>query len=209
MSAVRALARAAVGLAPVASGRILLNGEPVPSRGRRRPLQMVFQDPYSSLDPRIRVGEIVEEPLKLLAELDRAERLRRVAAMLEEVGLAGYGDRFPHALSGGQRQRVAIARALVRDPAFVVADEPVSALDMTIQKQVLDLFARLQREHGFACLFVSHDLGAVERIADRIAVMQDGRIVEQGPRDAILDTPQHPYTRALLEASPRFEALAA
>jgi peptide/nickel transport system ATP-binding protein len=169
--------------------------------------QLVFQDPYSSLDPRMRVDAIVEEPLRLLPELDRAARMRRVGAMLEEVGLAGYGTRFPHALSGGQRQRVAIARALVRDPAFVVADEPVSALDMTIQKQVLDLIARLQRERGFACLFVSHDLGAVARIADRIAVMQAGRIVEEGPRDAILDAPQHAYTRALLEAAPRLEVL--
>jgi peptide/nickel transport system ATP-binding protein len=209
------LGRALLGLVPLSAGELRFRGRRMDWSDReaqrrfRMDCQLVFQDPYSSLDPRMRVGEIVEEPLKLLPELDRAERLRRVAAMLEEVGLAGYGERFPHALSGGQRQRVAIARALVRDPAFVVADEPVSALDMTIQKQVLDLFARLQRERGFACLFVSHDLGAVERIAGRIAVMQDGRIVEEGPRDAILDAPQHPYTRALLEASPRVEALAA
>ena len=209
------LGRAVLGLVPIAAGERRFRGRRMDWADRearrrfRMDCQLVFQDPYSSLDPRMRVGEIVEEPLKLVADLDRTERLRRVAALLEEVGLAGYGDRFPHALSGGQRQRVAIARALVRDPAFVVADEPVSALDMTIQKQVLDLFARLRRERGFACLFVSHDLGAVERIADRIAVMQDGRIVEEGPRDAILDAPQHPYTRALLEASPRFEALAA
>ncbi|GIX08741.1 ABC transporter ATP-binding protein [Elioraea sp.] len=207
--------RALLGLVPLAAGELRFRGRPMDWSDRaarqrfRLACQLVFQDPYASLDPRMRVAEIVEEPLKLAAGLDRAERLRRVAAMLEEVGLAEYGARFPHALSGGQRQRVAIARALVRDPAFVVADEPVSALDMTIQKQVLDLFARLQRERGFACLFVSHDLGAVARIADRIAVMQDGRIVEEGPRDAILDAPQHPYTRALLEASPRFEALAA
>jgi peptide/nickel transport system ATP-binding protein len=205
------LGRALLGLVKLAGGEVRFKGAPIDWSDRasrlrfRMACQLVFQDPYSSLDPRMRVDAIVEEPLKLLPELDRNARMRRVGVMLEEVGLAGYGARFPHALSGGQRQRVAIARALVRDPAFVVADEPVSALDMTIQKQVLDLFARLQRERGFACVFVSHDLGAVERIADRIAVMQDGRIVEEGSRDTVLDAPSHPYTRALLNASPRLE----
>ena len=207
--------RALLGLVKLAGGQVRFRGTPIDWSNRasrlrvRMDCQLVFQDPYSSLDPRMRVDEIVEEPLKLLPKLDRGARMRRVGAMLEEVGLAEYGARFPHALSGGQRQRVAIARALVRDPTFVVADEPVSALDMTIQKQVLDLFARLQRERGFACVFVSHDLGAVERIADRIAVMQDGLIVEEGPRDTVLDAPSHPYTRALLDASPRLEALPA
>jgi len=209
------LGRALLGLVRLAGGEVRFRGAPINWADRaarlrvRMACQLVFQDPYSSLDPRMRVDAIVEEPLRLLPELDRAARMRRVGAILEEVGLAGYGTRFPHELSGGQRQRVAIARALVRDPAFVVADEPVSALDMTIQKQVLDLIARLQRERGFACLFISHDLGAVARIADRIAVMQAGRIVEEGPRDAILDAPQHPYTRALLEAAPRLEVLPA
>lgn len=130
------------------------------------------------------------------------EKAERVNDILDEVGLAGLGDRYPHALSGGQRQRVAIARAVIRNPAFVVADEPVSALDMTIQKQVLDLFRRLQENHGFACLFISHDLGAVSRVADRIVVMQQGQIVEQGRVGQILDHPQHPYTQALLKATP-------
>jgi peptide/nickel transport system ATP-binding protein len=170
--------------------------------------QLVFQDPYSSLDPRQRIGEIVEEPLKLVPGLDAAERRRRTEAMLGEVGLAGFGERFGHELSGGQRQRVAIARALVRGPALVVADEPVSALDMTIQAQVLRLFKQLQRQHGFACLFISHDLGAVEQIADRVVVMQAGRIVEEGSRDAVFDAPQHDYTRALLAATPAFAAVA-
>ena len=162
----------------------------------------MFQDPYSSLDPRQKIIDIVAEPLEHLANMSRAERLERAADMLAEVGLAGFGNRYPHALSGGQRQRVAIARAVVRNPAFVVADEPVSALDMTIQKQVLDLFRRLQERHGFACLFISHDLGAVSRIADRILVMHQGKIVEQGSVADILDRPQHDYTKSLLEAAP-------
>ncbi|WP_217283702.1 ABC transporter ATP-binding protein [Pseudaquabacterium terrae] len=174
----------------------------------RMACQLVFQDPYSSLDPRQRIGEIVEEPLRLVPGLDAAERRRRTETMLAEVGLAGFAGRFGHELSGGQRQRVAIARALVRKPALVVADEPVSALDMTIQAQVLRLFKQLQREHGFACLFISHDLAAVEQIADRVVVMQSGRIVEQGSRDAVFDDPRHEYTRALLAATPAFAATA-
>ncbi len=171
-------------------------------QGFRRACQLVFQDPYSSLDPRQRIVAIVEEPLRLVPGLGAAARAAQAEAMLADVGLAGYGSRYPHELSGGQRQRVAIARALVRRPDFVVADEPVSALDMTIQAQVLRLFKALQRERGFACLFISHDLAAVEQIADRVIVMQGGRIVEQGSRDAVFDAPQHEYTRALLAATP-------
>jgi len=167
--------------------------------------QLVFQDPYSSLDPRMRVAAIVGEPLRLARDMDGPARARRVERSLEEVGLAGYARRLPHELSGGQRQRVAIARALVRRPAFVVADEPVSALDMTIQQQVLALLQRLQAEQGFACLFISHDLAAVAQIADRVAVMQAGRIVEIATRDAIFDAPRHAYTRALLDAAPWFD----
>lgn len=202
------LGRAMIGLLPLAGGEVAFRGEPMAGaeRARQRDFrlncQLVFQDPYSSLDPRQRIGDIVAEPLAHGPRLSRAERRERVDAILAEVGLAGFAQRLPHALSGGQRQRVAIARAVVRNPAFVVADEPVSALDMTIQKQVLELFRRLQDKHGFACLFISHDMAAVSQVADRIVVMKDGRIVEQGSVAEIFDRPQHAYTRALLEATP-------
>jgi len=202
------LGRALLRLIPAATGRLRFRGEDVAAGGHaiqrrfRLACQMVFQDPYSSLDPRMRVGDIVAEPLRHVPGMAGAARATQVAKTLDEVGLAGYERRFPHELSGGQRQRVAIARAIVRRPDLVVADEPVSALDMTIQTQVLMLFKRLQEQHGFACLFISHDLAAVEQIADRVIVMQDGRIVESGSRDEVFDHPRHPYTRALLDATP-------
>jgi peptide/nickel transport system ATP-binding protein len=199
------LGRAMLRLIPSVAGQIRFRGKEVAAaadRDFRLASQLVFQDPYSSLDPRMRVGEIVAEPLRHVAELTAAERATRVAKMLDEVGLADFADRWPHELSGGQRQRIAIARAIVRGPLFVVADEPVSALDMTIQAQVLKLLERLQARHGFACLFISHDLAAVEQVADRVVVMQGGRIVEQGSRDDIFDRPQHDYTKALLAAAP-------
>ncbi|WFU22328.1 ABC transporter ATP-binding protein [Bradyrhizobium sp. CB1717] len=199
------LGRAMLRLIPTSGGEIRFRGRDVTSsvdRDFRLASQLVFQDPYSSLDPRMRVGEIVAEPLRHVPQLTPSERDRRVDAMLDEVGLAGLGKRWPHELSGGQRQRIAIARAIVREPAFVVADEPVSALDMTIQAQVLELFERLQVQYGFACLFISHDLAAVEQVADRVVVMQGGKIVEQGSRDDIFDRPEHDYTKALLAAAP-------
>ena len=202
------LGRAIMQLTKPSGGVIHFRGQDVLAGGRearyrfRLACQMVFQDPYSSLDPRMRVGEIVGEPLRHSPELSPLQKRSRVDATLDEVGLAGFDRRYPHELSGGQRQRIAIARAIVRNPAFVVADEPVSALDMTIQKQVLELFKALQEQHGFACLFISHDLAAVEQIADRVVVMQHGKIVEIGDRDQIFDRPQHPYTRMLLEAAP-------
>jgi peptide/nickel transport system ATP-binding protein len=202
------LGRAIVGLVQPSAGTIRFRGEPIAkghgatARRQRRDMQIVFQDPYSSLDPRQRIGSIVEEPLKLDRGLTRAARRARVEEVFGEVGLPlTFLDRLPHQLSGGQRQRVAIARAIVRRPAFVVADEPVSALDMTVQKQILLLIRSLQARYGFACLFVSHDLGAVEQVADRVAVMEDGRIVELGARDAVFDAPAHPYTRRLLDAA--------
>jgi peptide/nickel transport system ATP-binding protein len=202
------LGRALLGLVPLAAGNIRFRGKAMHSatkaekRDFRLSAQLVFQDPYSSLNPRQTIAEIVAEPLDHVPGLSRAERAERTREMLEEVGLGGFGKRYPHALSGGQRQRVAIARAVIRNPAFVVADEPVSALDMTIQKQVLDLFRKLQDQHGFACLFISHDLGAVSRMADRILVMNSGKVVEEGSVADILDRPEHDYTKALLEAAP-------
>jgi peptide/nickel transport system ATP-binding protein len=202
------LGRAMLRLVPSVAGQIRFRGKEVTAtadRDFRLSSQLVFQDPYSSLDPRMRVGEIVAEPLRHVAQLATAERLKRVEAILDEVGLSDFAGRWPHELSGGQRQRIAIARAVVRGPRFVVADEPVSALDMTIQAQVLKLFERLQARYGFACLFISHDLAAVERVADRVVVMQGGRVVEQGSRDDIFDSPQHDYTRALLAATPMMD----
>jgi peptide/nickel transport system ATP-binding protein len=202
------LGRAIVGLVTPSGGTMAFRGAPLAYRndagGRalRQSIQIVFQDPYSSLDPRQRIAEIVGEPLKLDPAMDRGKRQARVEEVFAEVGLAPeLAGRFPHQLSGGQRQRVAIARAIVSRPAFVVADEPVSALDMTVQKQILKLFRDLQARYGFACLFVSHDLGAVEQVADRVAVMENGRIVEIGTRDDVFDRPQHAYTRRLLDAA--------
>jgi peptide/nickel transport system ATP-binding protein len=206
------LGRAVLGLNPAARGEIRFDGlDPLnlsagDKAAFRRQTQLVFQDPYSSLDPRMRVREIVGEALRNLPELSRAERAERTAQVLDDVGLAALADRFPHQMSGGQRQRVAIARALVSRPRFVVADEPVSALDATIQAQVLELFRKLQAQYGFACLFITHDLGVVGEIADRVIVMRSGRIVEEGPKDAVLDHPKDPFTRELLAAMPTLAA---
>ncbi|CAN7577705.1 ABC transporter ATP-binding protein [Bosea sp. LjRoot9] len=206
------LGQSIAGLVKSSGGEILFNGKPIFKSevaywDYRLNCQMVFQDPYSSLDPRMSIGELVTEPLRLVPGMGAAEKKARVAEVLAEVGLGnGFADRFPHELSGGQRQRVAIARAVVRRPSFVIADEPVSALDVTVRAQVLELFAELQRKHGFSCLFISHDLGVVEQVADRVVVMQEGRIVEEGSRDQIFDDPQHAYTRKLLSAVPGLES---
>ncbi|EIM73542.1 ABC transporter [Nitratireductor aquibiodomus RA22] len=196
------LGRAIVGLTPVSGGSIEFCLPDNEKAMQGQDMQIVFQDPYSSLDPRQRIAEIVGEPLKLEKAMNRSDRKSRVQQTFQDVGLPeSFMERLPHQLSGGQRQRVAIARAIVRRPAFVVADEPVSALDMTVQKQILHLFRALQDRYGFACLFVSHDLGAVEQVADRVAVMEDGGIVELGARDDIFDNPRHDYTRRLLDAA--------
>jgi len=175
-------------------------------REARLACQMVFQDPYSSLDPRSRIGAITREPLRHMAGMGADEKDARLRNVMADVGLSGLERRYPHELSGGQRQRVAIARAIVRRPAFVVADEPVSALDMTIQAQILDLILSLQQRYGFACLFISHDLSAVRKIAHRIVVMEAGAIVETGPAQKVLDAPEHAYTKRLVEAAPLIEA---
>jgi peptide/nickel transport system ATP-binding protein len=174
----------------------------------RRGFQMVFQDPYGSLDPRQRVARIVAEPLHLDPAAPRgAARRARVGEVLTQVGLtAADGGRLPHQFSGGQRQRIAIAQALVSRPRLVVADEAVSALDLSVQAQVLNLLMDLRDRHGLAYLFISHNLAVVEVLADRIAVMYRGRFVEMGPADAIFRRPLHPYTRLLLEALPRIDA---
>jgi peptide/nickel transport system ATP-binding protein len=202
------LTKAVLGLVTPAEGDVLLNGERFLDTGAkrlqaaRRAIQIVFQDPYSSLDPRMRVGSLVAEGLRADHSLDAAQRAERVATALADVGLADHVRRFVHELSGGQRQRVAIARALASRPAVIIADEPVSALDVTVQKQVLDMLVALQARYGFACLLISHDLGVVEQIADRVLVMLRGHLVEEGTRDAVFDDPCHPYTRRLLQAVP-------
>jgi peptide/nickel transport system ATP-binding protein len=202
------LGRAILGLLPRVAGTIRYRGrdlDRLDAAGRREfrlGCQLIFQDPFSSLNPRMRIRQTVAEPLRHVPNLSSGERERRTMQVLDEVGLGEFGDRFPHELSGGQRQRVAIARAIVRRPAFVVADEPVSALDMTIQMQILQVLERLQAQYGFACLFISHDLAVVEQVADRVVVLQAGRVVEQGSRDQIFDSPSHAYTRDLLAATP-------
>ena len=204
------IGRALVRLVQESGGRIRFEGREVTAfdaeslAAYRLQTQMVFQDPFSSLDPRMTLAAIVAEGLRTVPGLGRAERDTRARAMLAEVGLPGdYGDRHPHELSGGQRQRVSIARAIVATPKLLVADEPVSALDVTVQKQILTLFTALQAKFGFSYLFISHDLGVVEQIADCVVVMYRGHIVEQGTRDQVYDSPRHPYTLRLLAATPR------
>ncbi len=185
-------------------GRSLFAAPPRELRAMRANFQMIFQDPYGSLDPRRRIARIVGEPLAALRAISRDERLARIQAALEAVGLdASAAERYPHEFSGGQRQRVAIARALITRPKLVVADEPVSALDVSVQAQALNLMSDLQREAGVTYLLISHDLAVVGHICEEIAVMFRGRFVETGPTAALLGAPAHPYTRELIEAAPR------
>ena len=196
------------------SGQIMFRGEggqeiDVARLGRRelrplrRQMQMIFQDPFSSLNPRMTIAEIVGEPLLVNGTTDRATRERRVAELLELVQLpSAYLNRFPHAFSGGQRQRIGIARALALNPSLIVADEPVSALDVSVQAQIVNLMLELQDRLGLAYLFVAHDLSVVKHVSHRVAVMYVGRIVEIAPTAALFDNPLHPYTEALLSAVP-------
>ncbi len=205
------LARAVMALERPTAGQVRFDGHDLfalPARTLRRlrpKFQMVFQDPYGSLDPRMTVERIVAEPLAALTPApDRAKCRALVEAALVDVGLdACDRQRYPHEFSGGQRQRIAIARALVSDPRLIVADEPVSALDVSVQAQVLNLFQDLKHRHAVAYLFISHDLAVVNRVADRVAVLHHGRVVEIGPTRAVLARPVHPYTQSLIEAVPR------
>jgi len=202
------LARLVMALTTPSAGEVKLEGRSLFSmsaaelKAARTKFQMVFQDPYGSLDPRQRVARIVAEPLFL----PRAAKAARVAEALAAVGLGpDAAQRYPHEFSGGQRQRIAIARALVTRPKLVVADEPVSALDVSVQAQVLNLMGDLQREAGVTYLLISHDLAVVGHVCDEIAVMFQGRFVETGPADTLLTNPKHPYTRELVAAVPRFD----
>jgi peptide/nickel transport system ATP-binding protein len=202
------LARALVGLQPLTGGAVTIGGLPWTPHATalRRRAQIVFQDPYGSFDPRWRVGRIVAEPLHLEGA-NEADARARAAQALESVGLApADAQRFPHGLSGGQRQRIAIARALITRPALVLLDEAVSALDATIRAEILSLLDALQRAHGLAYVFVTHDLGVLSAIADRVLIMQKGRVVEEGEAARVLGAPQHAYTQALLAATPRFDS---
>ncbi|MBL8859417.1 MAG: ATP-binding cassette domain-containing protein [Planctomycetes bacterium] len=202
-------ARMIAGLLAPTSGSIRLDGVELAGaaeavwRPQRRRLQMIFQDPYASLDPRRTVGATVIEPMIVQRLGKPRERRVRALALLEAVGLsAAHAGRYPHEFSGGQRQRVGIARALALEPELLVCDEPVSALDVSVQAQIINLFKELQERFGLAYLFIAHDLAVVRSLCERIAVMYAGRIVELAPRDSLFDSPRHPYTRALLSAVP-------
>ncbi|OOG65692.1 Oligopeptide transport ATP-binding protein OppF [Ensifer sp. M14] len=205
------LARAVMGLERPQSGEVNIAGRDIYALNRadmreaRKGFQAIFQDPYGSLDPRHTVRTIISEPIVSLERgIAAPERNRRIAEVLEAVGLpVASADKYPHEFSGGQRQRIAIARALITRPALIVADEPVSALDVSIQAQVLNLMMELQERLGLSYLFISHDLGVVRAITDRVAVMHLGRIVEEGPTGEVFDNPRHPYTQALVAAVPK------
>ena len=172
-------------------------------REARRQMQIIFQDPYASLNPRMTVGEILEEPLTVHEWGDKEARLKRIAELLEMVGMnPAYANRYPHEFSGGQRQRIGLARALALNPKFIVADEPISALDVSIQAQVVNLLDDLKQELGLTYLFIAHDLAMVRYLSDRVAVMYLGQIVELGERDDVFERPLHPYTQGLLSAIP-------
>jgi oligopeptide/dipeptide ABC transporter ATP-binding protein len=203
------LARLLLGLLSPTGGRVWFAGEELTGLGRkalkarRRQFQIIFQDPYSSLNPRLTVRQILEEPFVIHGLGTKAERRAWVADLLQEVGLAPeHLERYPHEFSGGQRQRLGIARALALRPKLIVADEPVSALDVSIQAQILNLLAQLQERHGLAYLFISHDLSVVSQISSRVAVMYLGRLLELAPRQVFARARLHPYTEALLAAVP-------
>ena len=205
------IAKALTGLVPY-EGQVMINGQDLaklPGTLRHRDVQMIFQDPYASLDPRMKVGELVAEPLVIQGIGTPAERKQRVISLFERVGLgAEHVNRYPHEFSGGQRQRICIARALAPQPKLIIADESIAALDVSVQARVLALLEELQAEFKLAYLFISHDMAVVENISNRIAVMYLGQIVEMGTRDQVFTAPQHPYTRKLIEAVPQPDPVA-
>jgi oligopeptide transport system ATP-binding protein len=203
------LCRTMLQLLEPTSGSVRFEGREIAGFSRRhmrplrREMQMIFQDPYASLNPRKRIGQIIGDPLKLQGVASGAELRRQVQELLERVGLSPeHYNRFPHEFSGGQRQRIGIARALALRPKLIVADEPVSALDVSIRAQIVNLLDDLQGELGLTYVFVAHDIGVVRHVSDRIAVMHEGKIVEEGSADQVCEHPSHPYTRTLLAAVP-------
>ena len=206
------LGRALVRLENPAGGRVMLDGRDMAAlKGRelrraRKNFQMIFQDPYGSLNPRLTIFQALDEVLALHFRLNRAERLERAAALLERVGLTAEAlNRYPHQFSGGQRQRIGIARALAAEPRFIVADEPVSALDVSVQASIINLLDDIRRETGTSFLFIAHDLAVVEHISSRILVMYLGHVVEEAPARELVGSPRHPYTQALLSAVPTLD----
>ncbi len=206
------LARTILRVAPITRGRVVFEGRDLARlsaaelRGMRRHMQMIFQDPYASLNPRMTVHDALAEPLWVHRIVPRREIAERVSSLMERVGLAArFARKYPHEFSGGQRQRIAIARALALEPRLIIADEPVSALDVSVQAQILNLIGALCREEGLTLVLISHDLSVVHYLSDRIAVMYLGRIVELGPAEHVYRNPAHPYTRALINAIPKPE----
>ncbi|HWL53065.1 MAG TPA: ATP-binding cassette domain-containing protein [Chthoniobacteraceae bacterium] len=205
------IGRTILKLAPATSGKVLFEGSDIlplserAFRPYRRQMQMIFQDPFGSLDPRMSIFSIISEALEIhFPEMSRADRRERVAELLRQVGLAAeMMNRYPHEFSGGQRQRIGIARALAVKPKFIVCDEPVSALDVSVQAQIVNLLQDLQEELGLTYLFIAHDLAVVEHISDHVLVMYRGKIVESAPAEAIYENPQHEYTKKLLAAVPK------
>ncbi len=209
------LGRLLLGLLKPSDGTVLFDGQPLADlpaaewRALRRRMQIVFQDPYGSLDPRRRTGEQIGDGLAIHGLVPASAQMTRVSELLVMVGLdPGHAERFPHEFSGGQRQRIGIARALATSPEFIVADEPVSSLDVSIQAQILRLLDQLRRDLNLAVLFISHDLAVVRHLCDRVMVMYLGRVMEEGPAKTVLDHPRHPYTRALVSATPRIRHVA-